>query len=69
MKKSGILLVCLYVDDLIFIGNNLIIFDDFKEVMTQGFEMINISLMSYYLNIEVKQTKNNIFNSQEGYVK
>ena len=69
MKKSGILLVCLYVDYLIFIGNNLIIFDDFKEVMTQGFEMINISLMSYYLNIEVKQTKNNIFNSQEGYVK
>ena len=31
--------------------------------------MINIGLMSYYLDIKVKQTKNDIFIFQEGYVK
>ena len=31
--------------------------------------MIDISLVSYYLNIEVRQSKNDIFISQEGYVK
>ena len=48
------------MDDLIFIVNNLTIFNEFKEVMPCEIEMINISFMSYYLAIEVKQTKNDI---------
>lgn len=31
--------------------------------------MINICLMSYYLDIKVKQTKNDIFIFQEGHAK
>ena len=31
--------------------------------------MVDIGLISYYLGIKVKQTKNSIFISQEGYVK
>jgi hypothetical protein len=46
---------CLYVDDLIFTGNNPSMFEDFKKAMTQEFEMTDIGLMSYYLGIEVKQ--------------
>ena len=37
--------------------------------MAQELEMIDIGLISYYLGIKVKQTKNSIFISQEGYVK
>ncbi|KAK6160456.1 hypothetical protein DH2020_003837 [Rehmannia glutinosa] len=63
------LLVCLYVDDLIFPGNNPNIFGDFKRAMAKEFEMTNIGLMSYYLGIEVKQQDDGIFVSQEGYTK
>ena len=43
MKMSGecdLLLVCLYVNDLIFTGNNLMMFEDFKLSMMREFEMI-----------------------------
>ncbi|KAK3043211.1 hypothetical protein RJ639_001644 [Escallonia herrerae] len=56
--KDYILIVCLYVDDLIFTGNNVKMFDDFKKEMAKEFEMTNIGLMSYYLGIEVKYEKN-----------
>ena len=46
--------VCLYMDDLIFTGNNRIINEDFKIQMIERFEMTNLGLMSYYLGIEVK---------------
>ena len=68
-KKGDILIVCLYVDDLIFTGKNPSIFEDFKKAITKEFGMTNIGLMAYYLGIEVKQMNDEIFISQEGYVK
>ena len=68
-KNGDILIVCLYVDDLIFTGKNPSIFEDFKKAITKEFGMTNIGLMAYYLGIEVKQMKDEIFISQEGYVK
>ena len=56
LNKGDMLLVCLYVDDLIFIENNPTMFNEFKEVMVWEFEMTNIGLMSCYLGIAVKQT-------------
>jgi hypothetical protein len=38
----------LYVDDLIFTGNNPIMFKDFKKSMVQEFEIINIGLMTFF---------------------
>jgi hypothetical protein len=54
-ENGNILLVCLYVNDLIFTGNNPSMFEDFNKAMTQEFEMTDIGIMSYYLGIEVKQ--------------
>ena len=68
-ENGDILIVCLYVDDLIFTGNNRSMFEDFKKAMACEFEMTNIGLMAYYLGIEVKQTEEGIFISQEGYAK
>ncbi|XP_022880403.1 uncharacterized protein LOC111397630 [Olea europaea var. sylvestris] len=65
----GFMIVCLYVDDLILIGNNENMFDEFKRMMAQEFEMTDIGLMSYYLGIEVKQNGDNIFIFQEAYAK
>ncbi|KAK3037971.1 hypothetical protein RJ639_030676 [Escallonia herrerae] len=67
--QGDILIVCLYVDDLIFTGNCVKMIDDFKKEMAKEFIMTDISLMSYYLGIEVKQRDNGIFISQEAYAK
>ena len=72
IKVNGhgdILVVCLYVDDLIFTGNCASMFEDLKKAMTQEFEMTDIGLMSYYLGIEVKQSEEGIFISQERYTR
>ena len=63
------MIVCLYVDDLIFTGSNPSMFNEFKEVMTKEFEMTDMGLMEYYLGIEVKQQKDGIFISQKSYAK
>ncbi|KAL5812625.1 hypothetical protein ACOSQ3_027575 [Xanthoceras sorbifolium] len=67
--NEDILVVCLYVDDLIFTGNNLSLIEEFKKVMAKEFEMTDIGLMAYYLGIEVKQKEEGIFISQENYAK
>ncbi|KAJ7978961.1 Retrovirus-related Pol polyprotein from transposon TNT 1-94 [Quillaja saponaria] len=68
-ENSNVLFVCFYVDDLIFTGNNPIMFEDFKKAMICEFEMTDMGLMSYYLGFEVKQNDGGIFISQEGYAK
>jgi hypothetical protein len=68
-ENENILLVCLYVGDLIFTGNNPSMFEDFKKAMTQEFEMTDIGLMSYYLEIEVKQMEKGIFISQGSFAR
>ena len=45
-EKSDILLVCLDVNCLIFIGTNPIMFNEFKEVIEYKFEMTG--LVSYH---------------------
>uniref|UniRef100_A0A2N9G770 Integrase catalytic domain-containing protein n=1 Tax=Fagus sylvatica TaxID=28930 RepID=A0A2N9G770_FAGSY len=50
-------------------GNNPSMFEDFKNAMAREFEMTDLGLMAYYLGIEVKQTEEGIFISQEGYAK
>ncbi|KAM1651788.1 hypothetical protein ACFX1X_004522 [Malus domestica] len=69
VKDGDILIVCLYVDDLIFSGSNPSMYEEFKRVMTKEFEMTDIGLMAYYLGIEVKQNEEDIFISQESYTK
>ena len=66
---GDILVVHLYADDFIFTGNRASMFEDLKRAMTQEFEMTDIRLMSYYLGIKVKQSKEGIFISQERYTR
>ena len=59
------MIVCLYVNDMIFTGINTGMFDDLKKVMTNEFEMTDIGQMSYFFGVEVKQSKDGIFMSQK----
>ncbi|KAL0334641.1 UNVERIFIED_CONTAM: Retrovirus-related Pol polyprotein from transposon TNT 1-94 [Sesamum radiatum] len=67
--KGDILYICIYVDDLILTGNNQHMYENFKKVMAQEFEMSDMGLMSYYLGLEVKQRSDGIFISQEAYAR
>ena len=69
VRKNDILFVALYVDDLIFSGNNLDMIEKFKLEMTKEFEMTDLGHMSYFLGLEVKQDESGIFVSQEAYAK
>ena len=50
---GNIFVVCLYVDDLIFIGNDASMFDEFKQSMMNEFDMTDLGRMRYFLGIEV----------------
>ncbi|CAJ2672171.1 unnamed protein product [Trifolium pratense] len=71
--KSGeggkILIVCLYVDDLIFTGTDEAMFSDFKNVMMADFDMTDLGKMKYFLGIEVVQTTSGLFIGQKKYAK
>ena len=56
-NDKDILIMCMYRDDLIFIGSNLSLFEEFKRVMIKEFEMTDIGLIAHYLDIEVKLEK------------
>ena len=60
-------IVVLYVDDLIFTGNDNFPIGEFKVAMKNEFEMIDLGLLKYFLRIEVKQIHDGIFISQEKY--
>jgi hypothetical protein len=59
------LIVFLYVDDLIFIGDFGI--EEFNSIMKDEFEMNDLGKMRYFLGIEVHQSKIGIFISQSKY--
>ena len=59
----------LYVDDLIFTGNNFDLLNDFKIAMMKEFEMTDLGELHHFLGIEVYQSKNDFFISQENYAK
>ena len=64
---SNFLIACLYVDDLIYMGNSQLMMEDFKKDMMSRFEMTDLGLMRYFLGIQVKQENGRISLSQEKY--
>jgi Reverse transcriptase (RNA-dependent DNA polymerase) len=67
--KDELLIVALYVDDLIFMGNNQSLINEFKKVMKLEFEMTYLGMMMYFLGLEIKQEKSGIFVSQGAYAR
>lgn len=55
-----ILIVSLYVDDLIFTGNNESMFVKFKNSMKLEFGMIDLEKLKYFLSVEVFQNSEGI---------
>ena len=58
---GDLLILCLYVDDVIFTRSNIKMISDFKHIMMKEFEMTDLDLMSYLLGIKVIQGDDEIF--------
>ena len=57
-KEGGMLLVVsLYVDDLIYTGNNKRACEEFKSAMMSEFDMTDLGKMRHFLGMEVLQHK------------
>ncbi|KAJ8638257.1 hypothetical protein MRB53_012524 [Persea americana] len=67
-KGGKILIVCLYVDDLIYTGNDKSMFDVFKQSMMTEIDMTDLGLMRYFLGIEVVQGAAGNFLYQKKYM-
>lgn len=66
-EGNKILIVSVYVDDLIFIGNDNMMIAKFKSSMKQEFDMTDLGKMKYFLGVEVIQKKEGIFITQKKY--
>ena len=66
-KERKLLIVSIYVDDLIFTGNDGLLIEEFKASMKREFDMTDLGRMKYFLGVEVIQTHEGIFISQRKY--
>ncbi|GAA0141429.1 transmembrane signal receptor [Lithospermum erythrorhizon] len=64
---EGIIMVSLYVDDLIYTGDDHTLLEEFKHSMMRDFEMSDLGYMSYFLGIETLQKEGGIFICQRKY--
>ena len=65
--KNDLLLVCLYVTDMIYIGSSYSLVCDFKSSMMRTIEMTYLEVLNYFLGLEVKKEEDGIFISQRKY--
>ena len=47
-EHDRIIIVCLYVDDLLFTGNDVKMMQTFKQNMMQAYEMSDLGLLNYF---------------------
>ena len=71
IKKSNseIILVQIYVDDIIFGATQDSLCEEFVVAMKDEFEMSMMGELSFFLGLQVKQTKDGIFLCQSKYCK
>lgn len=68
-KSNEILIVSLYVDYILITGSSVKLIDEFKLDMKQAFEMSDLGLMTFFLGMEIKQGKDEVFICQQKYAK
>lgn len=71
MKKvwNKVIIVSLYVDDLIYTGNDSVMCESFKRSMQCEFEMTDLGKMKFFLGVEVSQNSEGISLCQTQYAR
>ncbi|XP_039137235.1 uncharacterized protein LOC120274764 [Dioscorea cayenensis subsp. rotundata] len=67
-EKEEMIIVCIYVDDVIYMSPSLEMMNRFKDDMKRNFEMTDLGLLSYFLGLEIKQDTLGIHVSQKKYI-
>ncbi|GJT15552.1 putative ribonuclease H-like domain-containing protein [Tanacetum coccineum] len=67
-KKSNIMLVQVYVDDIIFGSTKKSMCTEFEDCMHKRFQMSSMGELTFFLGLQVKQQPDGIFISQDKYV-
>ena len=67
--NTGILIVSLSVDDLVFTGSDEKMVEDFKGDMMMPYAMSDLGLLHYFLGIETCQNEESVFICQKKYAK
>jgi hypothetical protein len=68
-KIEDDLFICqIFVDDIIFGSTNQEFYEEFGDMMSQKFEMSMIGELSFFLDLQVKQTKDETFICQSKYM-
>ena len=57
---SDFIILCLYVDELIFINTSFPLMEEFKHAMKSEFEMSDLGEMQYFLGMKIQQTTEGI---------
>ncbi|GKF13624.1 uncharacterized mitochondrial protein-like protein, partial [Tanacetum coccineum] len=68
MYKGDILLVQVYVDDIIFGSTKMKLCIAFEKFMHEKFQMSSMGELTFFLGLQVKQKKDDIFIGQDKYV-
>lgn len=66
-NDGSILIVSIYVDDLLYTGNDVQLMTEFKISMMKQFDMSDLGRMNYFLGIEIVQRQGGIFIYQKRY--
>ena len=62
------LIVSIYVDDMLVKGSKIQLIQRFKDKMKKIFEMTDLGVMRYFLDMEVLQSSDGIFMCQQKYI-
>nr|GFB69488.1 retrovirus-related Pol polyprotein from transposon TNT 1-94 [Tanacetum cinerariifolium] len=66
--KDDIMLVQVYIDDIIFGSTKKSLCDEFEALMNKRFQISFIGELTFFLRLQVKQSEEGIFISQDKYV-
>ena len=67
ITPTGYILLCLYVDDMLILGNNTYIINQTKNMLKRSFEMKDMGLADVILGIKIIRTNEGLTLSQTHY--
>ena len=67
-SENDILIICIYADDIIYMGSSQYLIDEFKLSMMSKFDMTNLGILYYFMGLYVYQGDHDIFISQKKYI-
>lgn len=68
-EHGDFMMICLYVNDMIYASSSKVIIENFKCQMMREFEMTDLGYLNYFLGLKVKQGEGGIFLSQKLYAR